>query len=89
MERRSRTAAHARVVGDEVLIKASGGIHTKEFAYEPSAGADRIGTSNSVELVTSGTAEAEIDRSRRETGHRDVRGVGIAESGPPGSQAGE
>ena len=46
------------VVGDEVLIKASGGIHSKEFAYELiEAGADRIGTSNGVELVTSGTAE--------------------------------
>jgi hypothetical protein len=33
------------VVGDEVLIKASGGIHSKEFAYELiKAGADRIGS---------------------------------------------
>jgi deoxyribose-phosphate aldolase len=46
------------VVGDEVLIKASGGIKTREFAYELiDAGADRIGTSNSVELVTRGTAD--------------------------------
>ena len=46
------------VVGDEVLIKASGGINSKEFAYELiKAGADRIGTSNSVELVTGRTAE--------------------------------
>ena len=44
------------VVGDEVLIKASGGIHSKEFAYELiKAGADRIGTSNSVKLVTGGS----------------------------------
>ncbi len=41
------------VVGDEVLIKASGGIKTGEFAYELiRAGANRIGTSNSVEIVT-------------------------------------
>lgn len=41
------------VVGDEVLIKASGGIKTREFAYELiRAGANRIGTSNSVEIVT-------------------------------------
>jgi len=46
------------VVGDEVLIKASGGINSKEFAYELiKAGADRIGTSNSVEIVTGRTAE--------------------------------
>ena len=41
------------VVGDELLIKASGGIRTKEFARElMAAGANRIGTSHSVELVT-------------------------------------
>lgn len=41
------------VVGDEVLIKASGGIKTKEFAHQlMEAGANRIGTSHSVELVT-------------------------------------
>lgn len=41
------------VVGDEVLIKASGGVNSREFAYELlEAGADRIGTSNSVQLVT-------------------------------------
>ena len=46
------------VVGDEVLIKASGGVNSKEFAYELiKAGADRIGTSNSVEIVTGRTAE--------------------------------
>ena len=46
------------VVGDEVLIKASGGVNSKEFAYELiEAGADRIGTSNSVELVTGRTVE--------------------------------
>ncbi|MDP8248847.1 MAG: deoxyribose-phosphate aldolase [Candidatus Tritonobacter lacicola] len=46
------------VVGDEVLIKASGGINTSEFAHELiEAGADRIGTSHSVELVTGKTAE--------------------------------
>jgi deoxyribose-phosphate aldolase len=40
------------VVGDELLIKASGGIRTKEFARElMAAGANRIGTSHSVELV--------------------------------------
>ena len=47
------------VVGDEVLIKASGGISSREFAYQLlEAGADRIGTSNSVALVTGGTAES-------------------------------
>ena len=46
------------VVGDEVLIKASGGVNTREFAYELiAAGADRIGTSNGVAIVTGGTAE--------------------------------
>ena len=46
------------VVGDEVLIKASGGVSSKEFAFELiKAGADRIGTSNSVAIVTGGTAE--------------------------------
>lgn len=41
------------VVGDELLIKASGGIRTKEFARElMAAGANRIGTSHSVELVS-------------------------------------
>ena len=46
------------VVGDEVLIKASGGVNSREFAYELiGAGADRIGTSNSVEIVTGRTAE--------------------------------
>jgi deoxyribose-phosphate aldolase len=40
------------VVGDEVLIKASGGIKTSEFAHQlMDAGANRIGTSHSVELV--------------------------------------
>ena len=41
------------VVGDEVLIKASGGIKTSRFAHQlMEAGASRIGTSHSVELVT-------------------------------------
>jgi deoxyribose-phosphate aldolase len=41
------------VVGDELLIKASGGIKTSEFAHQlMEAGANRIGTSHSVELVT-------------------------------------
>ena len=45
------------VVGDEVLIKASGGIRTREFAHELiKAGANRIGTSHSVKIVTSKTA---------------------------------
>ncbi|MDD5555979.1 MAG: deoxyribose-phosphate aldolase, partial [bacterium] len=45
------------VVGDEVLIKASGGVRTREFALALlAAGADRIGTSNSVAIVTGGTA---------------------------------
>ncbi len=40
------------VVGDELLIKASGGIKTREFAHQlMEAGANRIGTSHSVELV--------------------------------------
>ena len=43
------------VVGDEVLIKASGGVNSREFAYELiEAGADRIGTSNGVAIVTGG-----------------------------------
>ncbi|KQC16262.1 MAG: 2-deoxyribose-5-phosphate aldolase [Methanosaeta sp. SDB] len=47
------------VVGDEVLIKASGGIKTSEFAHQlMAAGANRIGTSHSVELVTGKTAGA-------------------------------
>ena len=46
------------VVGDEVLIKASGGINSREFAYELiEAGADRIGTSNSVAIVSGETTE--------------------------------
>ena len=46
------------VVGDEVLIKASGGINTREFAYELiKAGANRIGTSHSIEIVTGKTAK--------------------------------
>lgn len=46
------------VVGDEVLIKASGGIKTREFAYALiAAGANRIGTSQSVALVTGKTAK--------------------------------
>lgn len=41
------------VVGDELLIKASGGIKTREFAHQlMETGASRIGTSHSVELVT-------------------------------------
>lgn len=45
------------VVGDELLIKASGGIKTSEFAHRlMEAGANRIGTSHSVELVTGKTA---------------------------------
>jgi len=43
------------VVGDEVLIKASGGINTRAFAHQlMEAGAQRIGTSHSVELVREG-----------------------------------
>jgi deoxyribose-phosphate aldolase len=46
------------VVGDEVLIKASGGIDSRAFAYELiEAGADRIGTSRSVEIVTGRAAD--------------------------------
>jgi len=46
------------VVGDEVLIKASGGVNSREFANELiEAGADRIGTSNGVAIVTGGTAD--------------------------------
>ena len=45
------------VVGDEVLIKASGGIKTAEFAYALiAAGANRIGTCQSVAIVTGKTA---------------------------------
>ena len=40
------------IVGEEVLIKASGGINTRVFAHQlMEAGAQRIGTSHSVELV--------------------------------------
>ena len=43
------------IVGDEVMIKASGGINTREFALRLiEAGANRLGTSHSVELVTEG-----------------------------------
>ena len=43
------------VVGDELLIKASGGIKTREFVHRlMEAGARRIGTSHSVDLVTEG-----------------------------------
>ncbi|NND04302.1 MAG: deoxyribose-phosphate aldolase [Acidimicrobiia bacterium] len=46
------------VVGDEVLIKASGGVNSREFAYELiEAGANRIGTSNGVQLVRGQTAQ--------------------------------
>ncbi|MCP3995212.1 MAG: 2-deoxyribose-5-phosphate aldolase, partial [bacterium] len=39
------------------LIKASGGINSREFAHELiEAGADRIGTSNGVAFVTGGVA---------------------------------
>ena len=48
------------VVGDEVLIKASGGVNSREAAYELiEAGADRIGTSNSVAIVTGGFADGD------------------------------
>ena len=41
------------VVGDELLIKASGGVKTREFAHQlMDAGATRVGTSHSVELVS-------------------------------------
>lgn len=44
------------VVGDELLIKASGGIKTREFAHQlMEAGASRVGTSHSVELVSGGS----------------------------------
>ena len=46
------------VVGEELLIKASGGIRTREFAYELiRAGANRLGTSSSVALVTGGSGK--------------------------------
>ena len=45
-------------VGDEVLIKASGGVNSRDFACELiEAGADRIGTSSGVAMVTGRTAE--------------------------------
>ncbi len=41
-----------RTVGDRLQIKASGGIHTREFAEELiEAGADRIGASNGVKII--------------------------------------
>jgi len=41
------------VVGEELLIKASGGVKTREFAHQlMEAGATRVGTSHSVELVS-------------------------------------
>lgn len=40
------------VVGDELEVKASGGIRTAEFANELiEAGADRIGASNGIALL--------------------------------------
>jgi len=43
------------IVGDEVMIKASGGIKTRQFALRlMEAGADRLGTSHSVELAREG-----------------------------------
>jgi deoxyribose-phosphate aldolase len=46
------------VVGDEILIKASGGIKTREFAYELiGAGANTIGASQSVAIVTGKAAK--------------------------------
>ncbi len=42
-----------QTVGDRLLIKASGGIHTKAFAEElVNAGADRIGASNGVKIIS-------------------------------------
>ncbi len=41
-----------RTVGDRLQIKASGGVHTREFAEELiAAGADRIGASNGVKII--------------------------------------
>ena len=41
------------IVGDNIAIKASGGIHSAEFANElVRLGATRIGTSSSVKIVT-------------------------------------
>ena len=46
-----------RVVGAEMGVKASGGIHTREEAEAlVKAGANRIGASASVKIVSSGTA---------------------------------
>lgn len=42
-----------KTVGDRMEIKASGGIHTREFAEElAAAGADRIGASNGVKIIS-------------------------------------
>jgi len=44
-----------RVVGPEMGVKASGGVHTREDALKMiEAGATRIGTSNGVDIVTGG-----------------------------------
>ena len=41
------------IVGDNIAIKASGGIHSAELANElVKLGATRIGTSSSVKIVT-------------------------------------
>jgi len=45
-----------RIVGEEMEVKASGGIHTQEDAEKMiQAGADRIGASASVAIVTGKT----------------------------------
>ena len=41
-----------KTVGDRMLVKASGGIHTREFAEQlVAAGADRLGASNGVAII--------------------------------------
>ena len=54
----SDIALMRRIVGSEMGVKASGGVRTKEEAYNLiKAGATRIGASSSVELVTGGKAQ--------------------------------
>ena len=49
-----------RIVGDKMGVKASGGIRTQQDAEAMiTAGADRIGASSSVEIVTGKKGETD------------------------------
>jgi deoxyribose-phosphate aldolase len=54
------------IVGDEMGVKASGGIHSEEGARQMiAAGANRIGASASVAIVTGAETEAGVGKPRR------------------------